>query len=332
MGHRKYSAPRHGSLAYSPRKRAGELLPSVRYWPSGDGAKGLLGFIAYKAGTVSLQYVDDLPGSPTFGTEVQNAGTVLAAPPMHVIGVVLMGDEDGKLVELGRMYADSLPEALVKRVRGISSGVGKKEIAELLDRAVEVRAIVASFPSEAGLSQKRPFILEVKVAGDVRSAFEYVMSKLGGKVSVSEVFSPGLYVDVIGVTKGHGFQGVVKRFGVKILPRKQRKTRRAVGAIGGRKPTYVTRFVPRAGQMGFHRRTELNKRVMAILDDGAKLTPRSGYKHFTVLRSPCVVLSGSVPGTPKRPLVLRAPAKSPKRVAGPPKVVSFMYGGEVLAS
>jgi large subunit ribosomal protein L3 len=71
---------------------------------------------------------------------------------------------------------------------------------------------------------------------------------------------------------------------------------------------------------------------MAILDDGAKLTPRSGYKHFTVLRSPCVVLSGSVPGTPKRPLVLRAPAKSPKRVAGPPKVVSFMYGGEVLAS
>jgi large subunit ribosomal protein L3 len=84
--------------------------------------------------------------------------------------------------------------------------------------------------------------------------------------------------------------------------------------------------------MGFHRRTELNKRVMAILDDGAKLTPKGGYKHFTVLRSPCIVLSGSVPGTPKRPLVLRAPAKSPKRDAGPPKVVSFMYGGEVLAS
>jgi len=332
MGHRKYSAPRHGSLAYSPRKRAGELLPSVRYWPSVDGFKGLMGFIAYKAGTATLQYVDDQPGSPTFGNEVQSAGTVLAAPPMHVIGVVFIGDEDGRLVELGRIYVDNLPEELRKRVRGISPGVGSREIAELLDRAVEVRAIVASFPSEAGLSQKRPFILEIKVAGDARSAFEYVKSKLGGRVAVTEVFSPGLYVDVIGVTKGHGFQGVVKRFGVKILPRKQRKTRRAVGAIGGRKPTYVTRFVPRAGQTGFHRRTELNKRVMAIVEDGAKLTPSGGYKHFTVPRSPCVVLFGSVFGPPKRPIVLRVPAKPPRRLAGPPKIVSLMYGQEVLAS
>ncbi|MEM3395425.1 MAG: 50S ribosomal protein L3 [Nitrososphaerota archaeon] len=332
MGHRKYSAPRHGSLAYSPRKRAKELLPSVRYWPSRDGVKGLMGFIAYKAGTLTLHYVDDLPGSPTFGTEVQTAATVLAAPPMYIIGVVLMGEENGNLIELGRMYADNLPEALLKKVRGISPGAGKEEIKSLLDKAVEVRAIVASFPSEAGLSQKRPFLLEIKVGGEVRSALEYVMSKLGSKISASEVFTPGLYVDVIGVTKGHGFEGVVKRFGVKILPRKQRKTRRAVGAIGGRKPTYVTRFVPRAGQMGYHRRTEFNKRVMAVIDDGAKLTPSGGFKHFTVLKSPCIVVLGSVFGTPKRPVVLRMPAKPPSHSVSSPKIVSYIYGGEVLAS
>lgn len=303
----------------------------MKYWPSKTGTTGLMGFIAYKAGTITLHYIDDQPGSPTHGAEVQAAGTVLAAPPMYIVGVALMGSEDGSLVELGRMYAENIPESLLRRVRGIGSRLSRKEIENYLEKAVEVRAIVASFPNEGGLSQKRPFILEVKVAGDVRSAYEYVMSRLGKSIHVSEVFSPGSYIDVIGVTKGHGFQGVVKRFGVKILPRKQRKTRRAVGAIGGRKPTYVTRFVPRAGQMGFHRRTELNKRVMAVLDDGSKLTPSGGYKHFTVLRSPCIVLFGSVPGTPKRPLVLRMPAKPPRHLATP-KVISYTYGDRVFAS
>ncbi|MEM0455102.1 MAG: 50S ribosomal protein L3 [Nitrososphaerota archaeon] len=332
MGHRKWSAPRRGSLAFAPRRRAKTLLPSVKHWPSWTEEPKLLGFIGYKAGSVTIRYIDDFPGSLTHGTEVAAQGTVISTPPNYLVGItVLVPDVYGEPKEVGRVFATELPKPLVERIRGIKPGAG--DIAELernLSRASEVRAIVASIPAEAGLSQKKPFLLEVGVSGTPESAFSFLKERLGSRIGVDQVFTPGSFVDVIGVTKGHGFTGVVARHGVKELPRKQRKTSRAVGAIGGRKPPYVTRFVPRAGQYGFHKRTEFNKRIMLVLQDGSPLTPPGGFPHFTVLRSPAVVLLGSVMGPPKRPVVLREPAKPPSYKLGAPKIESILYSDHVL--
>lgn len=44
---------------------------------------------------------------------------------------------------------------------------------------------------------------------------------------------------MLGVTKGHGVTGVVKRFGVKKLPRKTRRGFRRVGCIGAWHPANV---------------------------------------------------------------------------------------------
>jgi len=332
MGHRKWSAPRRGSLAFAPKRRAKTLLPTVKYWPSWSSDPKLLGFIGYKAGSVMVRYIDDVPGSLTHGTEVAAHGTVIATPPNYLVGItVLVPDVYGEPKEVGRVFAKELPRNLVERVRGIRPGAG--DLASLerqIGRASEVRAIVASIPAEAGLSQKKPFLLEVGVSGSPESAFAFLKERLGTQITVDQVFKPGSFVDVIGVTKGHGFTGVVARHGVKILPRKQRKTRRAVGAIGGRKPAYVTRFVPRAGQYGFHKRTEFNKRLMMVLNDGSPLTPPGGFPHFTVLRSPAVVLLGSVMGPPKRPVILREPAKPPSYQLGAPKIVGVLYSDHVL--
>jgi len=78
--------------------------------------------------------------------------------------------------------------------------------------------------------------------------------------------------------------------------------------------------VPRPGQLGYHRRTEFNKRILMIEEDGMKLTPKGGFPHFGVVKTPCILLEGTVPGPPKRPIVLRAPARPPKTPPEPPEV------------
>jgi large subunit ribosomal protein L3 len=333
MGHRKFSAPRRGSLAFSPRKRAGGIFPRVRYWPSRAEAPRLLGFMGYKVGMVTVHAVDDIPGSPTQGTVVAMGGTIVATPPMTVIGVAVYKRENGALVEAARHITKELPREVADRLRGVSAThIGLDELRAKLQDTHQVRAVVASVPRDAGLSQKKPHILTIPVSGSPEEAFNYVVSKLGKKVGVEEVFTAGSFIDVVGVTRGQGFQGVVKRFGVKILPRKQRKTRRAVGAIGGRSPKYVTRFVPRAGQMGFHYRTEYNKRIIALWNDGNVPSPKGGYVRATVPKCPAVLVSGSVMGTPKRPVILRTPARPPNYSLGAPKISLIAYAGEVLAA
>ncbi|MCS7094958.1 MAG: 50S ribosomal protein L3 [Thaumarchaeota archaeon] len=331
MGHRKWSAPRRGSLAYSPRRRAKDLLPTIDYWPKWSDKPKLLGLVGYKAGSLTVRYVDDVPGSLTKGTEVACQATVVAVPANYVIGAKLLKpDSSGEPQETQRIIARGLPP-FFDRLRGVRAGAGDvSQFERDLPRATELRAIVASVPKEAGLEQKRPFVLEVGVSGSPEEAYRFLKDLMGQKVGVESVFSPGQFVDVLGVTKGHGFTGVVARHGIKVLPRKQRKTRRAVGAIGGRKPTYVTRFVPRAGQYGFHERTEFNKRIMAVLPDGSPLTPKGGFPHFTVLRSPAVVLLGSVMGPPKRPVVLREPAKPPSYRLGAPKLTSILFSDQLI--
>jgi len=91
------------------------------------------------------------------------------------------------------------------------------------------------------------------------------LDNLGKFIRVCDVFEPGMFVDVIGVTKGKGFQGVVKRFGVKLLPPKSKKGYRRLGSLGPWTPGRVMWTVPRPGQLGFFRRTEYNKQILSLV-------------------------------------------------------------------
>ena len=77
-------------------------------------------------------------------------------------------------------------------------------------------------------------------------------------------------VDVIGVTKGKGFSGVLKRFGVRHLQKKSHRGFRKVGCIGAWHPARIMYTVARAGQLGYHHRTELNKKIYRIGRGDAK--------------------------------------------------------------
>src|SRR5256885_16525225 len=84
MGHRKYSAPRRGSLAYLPRGRASHWAPRIRFWPDYEGPPRLLGFAGFKAGKTHVTVVDNLPGSLNYGKEVTFPATGVETPPLKV--------------------------------------------------------------------------------------------------------------------------------------------------------------------------------------------------------------------------------------------------------
>jgi len=79
--------------------------------------------------------------------------------------------------------------------------------------------------------------------------------------------------------------------------------------------------VPRAGQLGFHQRTEYNKRIMIMSNTENKdysINPDGGYKHFGVVKGDYIILKGSVPGTYRRLIKLRSQIRNiPSKVVKP---------------
>ena len=108
-----------------------------------------------------------------------------------------------------------------------------------------------------------------------------------GAVLTAEQFVDERRVDVLGVTKGRGFQGVVKRYGFAGGPKThgQGDRHRAPGSIGqSASPSRVLKGTRMPGRMGGVRHTTRNLRVVrvdperdAILVRGAVPGPRSGY-------------------------------------------------------
>ncbi|MEM1918926.1 MAG: 50S ribosomal protein L3 [Desulfurococcaceae archaeon] len=191
---------------------------------------------------------------------------------------------------------------------------------------VDIRVIVSTIPVLTGFGKKKPDIAEIRIGGAVgmEDKVKYAESILGNYVTADQVFREGQFVDVIGVSKGKGFQGVIKRFGVKELPR-WHKHRKGSRKIGARSPGFGTMSEPpQAGQTGFHRRTEFNKRILRIGLYGWEITPKGGFINYGVVRGPYMVVEGSVIGCEKRALVLRHPIRPPRWVPlEPPRIVYY---------
>ncbi|MEM2919581.1 MAG: 50S ribosomal protein L3 [Candidatus Nitrosocaldus sp.] len=307
MGHRKHSAPRRGSLAYLPRARARSIESRIRTWPSIDAKEPrLLGFAGFKAANIHLISIDDRERTPNFGKPLMSRATVIAAPPMRVIGIRAYEKTVYGLRSLFDIYADGLPKELSRKVK--IKPTEQSIVNDIkLDDAHELRAVVAVTPRAAGLEQKKPFVFEVGVGGgDIKAQFEYLKNLLGKDVRISDVFKIGEYVDVSAITKGKGFEGPVTRWGIKRKQHKSRKSVRAVGTLGPISPATVMYTVPRAGQRGFHQRLEYNKRILMVASaDEHNLTPKGGFMHFGVLKGDYIVVRGSVAGAIKRLVKLR---------------------------
>ncbi|MGA3191257.1 MAG: 50S ribosomal protein L3 [Candidatus Bathyarchaeia archaeon] len=327
MGHRKTHAPRHGSLAYLPRKRAEHLLARVRFWPRVESeTPRLLGFTGYKAGMTHVFTIEDRKRSPDFGKEVILPATILETPPIIVCGVKVYAKDVNGLRTLSEAWAKDLPDDL-RRVFTVAEDFkteeALKKIEENLSRVVRVRVISVTQPRQASLPKKKPDMAEIEIGGGtVQQQFEYAKSLLGKTATPAEIFKEGQYVDIASVSTGKGFQGPVKRWGVTILQAKGRKTKRGVATLGPWNPHHVMYSVPRAGQMGFHQRTEYNKRIIKIGKDGKEITPKGGFLRYGIVKGSYVLLAGSIAGTEKRPIRIRYPARPPRGIPEEPPQIT----------
>lgn len=148
---------------------------------------------------------------------------------------------------------------------------GKKQIeAELealkKDHVQIIRVLAHTQVKKLNLGQKKAQLMEIQVNGGATIAdkVNFAYSMFEKQVSVDAVFQPNEMIDTIAITKGHGVQGVVQRWGVTRLPRKTHRGLRKVACIGAWHPARVKWTVARAGQQGFFHRTEINKKVYKI--------------------------------------------------------------------
>ncbi len=313
MGHRKYSAPRRGSLAYLPRGRASHWTPRIRFWPDYEGPPRLLGFAGFKAGTTHVTIVDNRQGSLNYGKEVTFPVTVVETPPLKVAALRFYETWNNGIRTLGEVWSNDQDKELKRKIKTpekFDDTKGWERIDSSKDKLKEVRAIVASRPRATTIGRKTPDLFEVKIdGGSVEEQLEFGKKILGKEVKISEVFKEGGEVDVISITKGKGIQGPVKRWGIKKLKHKSRKTVRGVGSIGPWHPHYVMYSVPRAGQMGFAQRTEYNKQILKMGDNGTDVTPKGGFLRYGPVRTEYTVLRGTIPGPARRLVALRYPSR-----------------------
>ena len=118
-----------------------------------------------------------------------------------------------------------------------------------------------------------------------------------GQEVKADVFAPGDTVDVVGVSKGKGFSGVMKRHGVHGLRASHGTERkhRAPGSIGAcATPSRVFKGMPMAGQFGNQRVTVLNLEVV-------RADPERGL----------LLVKGAVPGPNGGLLMVRSAVKAP---------------------
>ena len=311
----KYHRPRRGSLGFSPRKRASSIIPRIRSWPDVDEAK-LLGFAGYKAGMTHVIMIDDRKNSPTYGEEIMVPVTVLETPPMKVMGIRVYRKTVYGLQIAGEVWTDELDSFLSRRLQ-LPKRKGDVDKLKNIEDIAEVRVITYTQPYLiTGVPKKVPDVMEQKVGGSVEEALDYAIEKLGKEVRISEVFTEGAFIDVLSITKGKGFQGPVKRWGVITLDAKHARSskHRRVGTLGPWHPHRVRWTVPQAGQMGFHQRTEYNKRILKIGTNGEDINPEGGFLHYGLIRSDYVLVSGSVPGSVKRLVRMRHAIRPPQAV------------------
>lgn len=316
--------PKRGSRAFSPRKRARNINGRITFWPEQEEGPGLLGFAGYKAGMTHVFVVEDRERSPDYGNEMKSAATVIDVPPMLVVAVRAYEKTHDGLKAITEAWMKNPPVDLLRAVKthgGPSPEVGFKVMEADVNRIHQVRIVAATQPRMTRVPKKKPDLMEIAIGGgSVEEKLEYAKGLLGKTMSASDVFGAGESIDVVGVTKGKGFQGPVKRWGIRILQRKSRKTKRGVAAIGPWSPRRVMPGVPRAGQMGFHNRTEYNKRILLMGSDPERVTPKGGFNRYGEVRTDYILLKGSVMGPSKRLIKLRKAARRSRYPDEPPQV------------
>jgi len=345
MSHRKFEQPRCGNLGFLPRKRTKHHSGKIKSFPKDDVSKAphFTAFLSFKAGMTHIVRDVDKPGSKLHKKEVVEPVTVLEAPPMRVVGFVGYVETPRGLRALTSVWAGHLSDECKRRFyknwykskqkaftkyqkkyseasKGSEAAMAA-EIKRAKTYCQVIRAICHTQVIKAKIGQKKANIKEIQInGGTVEQKVDFVTGLFEQEVKIDSVFSKDEMIDTIGSSKGKGYNGPVSRWGITRLARKSHRGIRKVGCIGSWHPQRVQFQVPRAGQRGYHHRTEINKKVYlmgkAIKDDPNNamtevdptekaITPMGGFVRYGEVTNDFIVLKGCVVGCKKRLISLR---------------------------
>ncbi len=296
--------PRRGSMQFWPRKRSRHSLVRIRSWVKESKTKPL-GYICYKVGMAHTMAVDNRAKSLTKGETIAIPATIVDCPPMTVMGVSFYKNTH----KMSSVLADKLEKYLEKRMPLPKKAT--KKIDEISDFD-DLRLLVNSNPARAKIGVKKPHSLEIALGGSREEKLAYAKGMLGKEITIKDVFTPGVLVDIHGVTKGKGFQGTVKRFGVPIRQHKAEKTKRGIATLGSWTPKRVEFTVAQSGKMGYHLRTEFNKQILKLGEHGGEIVRKGGFHHYGEVLNSYLLIKGSVVGPARRAIVL-TPAARPSQ-------------------
>lgn len=191
------------------------------------------------------------------------------------IGMTQIFGEDGRAVPVTVLEAGPCRVAQIKLPE--SDGYS----------AVQLSFGAAKRPSKPSLGHAKKWNIETpRNLVELRLPDEDVIDYAQGSEITADIFSPGERVDVVGVTKGKGFAGGMKRHNFKGLSATHgtKRKHRSPGAIGAcATPARVFKGMRMAGQLGHLRVTTLNLEVIRadaarnlLLVKGAVPGPKGG--------------------------------------------------------
>ncbi|KAL8256585.1 hypothetical protein R6Q59_031652 [Mikania micrantha] len=273
--------------------------------------------------------------------ETCEAVTIIETPPMVVVGVVAYVKTPRGLRSLNTVWAQHLSEdvkrrfyknwckskkkAFTKYSKKFESEEGKKDIQSQLEKMKKYATVIrvlahTQIRKMKGLKQKKAHLMEIQVnGGTVAQKVDFAYGFFEKQIPIDAVFQKDEMIDIIGVTKGKGYEGVVTRWGVTRLPRKTHRGLRKVACIGAWHPARVSFTVARAGQNGYHHRTEMNKKVYKLGKAGQEshtaltefdrtekdITPMGGFPHYGIVKDDYLLIKGCCVGPKKRVVTLR---------------------------
>mmetsp|Transcript_24250 Transcript_24250/g.54536 ORF Transcript_24250/g.54536 Transcript_24250/m.54536 type:complete len:399 (-) Transcript_24250:3-1199(-) len=334
MAHRKFEAPRHGSLQFLPKKRCRRIVGKIKSFPRDNVHQDchLTASLGYKCGMTHVERFVDLPNSKLNKKEVIDAVTILETPPLFIVGFVGYMRTPQGVRSLSTVWINDIDESIkrnyyknwykskkksFRHYNQISNMEKFKQ--KYFKYCSHLRCIVSSEIKNIGFRKKKSKMVEIQInGGNIRQKLAYIEAILGKKIPIDQIFSENELVDIIGITKGKGFQGVVSRWGVTKLPRKTHRGARKVACVGSWHPSRVSFTVPRAGQSGYHHRTSINIKIYGIGKNGMlsniiadnhncglSINPMGGFPFYGLVKSDFLIAKGGIIGSKKRTLIIR---------------------------